>query len=72
MQIRKWKTDKRIKTELLTNVWNQFEIAKKNLLMESQRKSNIAKKIVIEIGLEFLNLIVGNIYPRSRANPFAW
>jgi hypothetical protein len=29
MQIRKWKTDKRIKTELLTNVWDQFEIAKK-------------------------------------------
>lgn len=38
---------------------------KKNLLMESQRKSNIAKKIVIEIGLEFLNLIVGNIYTKT-------
>ena len=33
--------------------------------MESQKKSKIAKKIVTEIGLEFLNLIVGNIYTKT-------
>lgn len=45
----------------MESIWD----CKKNLLMENQRKSNIAKKIVIEIGLEFLNLIVGNIYTKT-------
>jgi hypothetical protein len=33
--------------------------------MENQRKPNVSKKISAEIGLEFLNLIFGNIYSKT-------
>lgn len=33
--------------------------------MENQRKPNITKKISKEIGLEFLNLIFGNVYAKT-------
>ncbi len=33
--------------------------------MENQKNPNVAKKIFSEIGLEFLNLIFGNIYTKT-------
>ena len=33
--------------------------------MENQRKPNVAKKISTEIGLEFLNLVFGNVYTKT-------
>lgn len=33
--------------------------------MENQRKPNVAKKISVEIGMEFLNVIFGNVYTRT-------